>query len=156
MQKMSPELTEQEQTKISKEAECNSPECVQARMRLQAARNKILSICSKLDQLRKSLSSWNTAIAVLLGVISALVIAAGSVFPIPVVGPFAAAFLLGVAGLLLLLVGLFALFANNLRTQVSDAERELAAANDAFANAVEEVMATCPPECWEGLDQPRC
>lgn len=137
-------------------AECNDPECVQARTRLQDARNKILALCSLLDQLRKTASSWNTAIAALLAAAAALAVAAAQALAVPIIGIFAAIALLVTAGLLLILAATFAVIAAGIRSQISDAEKELAAANAAFANAVAEVMASCPPECWEGLDQPQC
>jgi hypothetical protein len=131
---------------------CDSIECAQALKRLQTARNKILNLCGQLAQLRASAASFNMLMLTMLGISAALVTAS----QIPIIGLFLAAALLIAAALAFLAAVYFATRSALINGQISNLEDELAAARNDFDNAVSEVMANCPQECWGVLDQPTC
>ncbi len=137
-------------------ADCNDPECVQARIRLQEARNTILAICSVIEQLEAVAKRINTTIAAISAAILGLLLVLDKVWQVPVVGQILGWALVAAIGILTGLLLGFMIVASQLSSQLKAEREKLAAANEAFANAAAEVMAACPPECWEDLDQPQC
>jgi hypothetical protein len=135
---------------------CDSQECIQALTRLQLAKNEILSLCSQLEQLRASAASFDSLVKLFLAIASAMLITAGALSTIPIIGWILAAVFVILAAIATAMAAYFASRSALINGQINDLEKELAAARDAFANAVAEVMATCPPECWGELDQPTC
>jgi hypothetical protein len=137
-------------------ANCDSQECVQALMKLQAARNLILSLCSQLEQLRASAASFDALVKMFMDIAKLMLALALAAAAIPVLGLlWAAAFLI----LALIATAMAAYFGSKsalINGQIKDVEDALVDARNAFTNAATEVMAACPQECWEELNQPSC
>jgi hypothetical protein len=137
-------------------ATCDSLECVQAQIRLQEAKNLILSLCDQIEQLRASAASFDALFKQFMNITTTMMILAAAVAAIPVLGLlWAAAFLI----LALLAVTTAVYFASKsavINGQIRDLEKELVDARNAFTSAAAEVMANCPQECWGDLSQPTC
>lgn len=139
-------------------ADCDSQECINARMAFQAAKNKILSLCSQIKQLRADLESKNKQADNARNFMLALLLLAAALaaflpwpFSLFVTGGvlLAAAILAGV------MIG-FLIQANNIEADISKLQEELVAARKAFDKAVADVMKACGPDCWDDLNQPPC
>jgi hypothetical protein len=131
---------------------CDTPECSAAIARLQAARNRILSLCDRLSQLRASASSFNALAASMLAIAGVMAGLGTAVLPNLIA---AIAFWIAAA----LFAGLavyFAVRSGIINGQINDVEQEMVAAREEFDKAVTEVMKNCPSECWGVLDQPLC
>jgi len=140
-------------------ANCDSPECLQALARLQEARNRILSLCSIIEQLRGDQSSKRALMAGLLLAMLALLAALAWALSIPF--PLSLIAIIPIAAALAALViwwGILAGQVSSIEGQISDVQLSLSEARNGFSNAVSEVMATCDPECWDlvDFDQPEC
>ena len=137
-------------------SQCDSPECVQAHKHLQDARNKVLSLCSQLEQLRASAAGFDSLMKAMLALATGMLALAAAVAAIPVLGWIVAAPFLALALVFLTLAVYFATRSALINGQIHDLEQQLAAAQNEFTNAVSEVMASCPPECWGDLNLPTC
>lgn len=137
-------------------AQCDSPECVQALKHLQNARNKVLSLCSQLAQLRASAAGFDSLMKAMLAVATGMLAVAAAVGAVPLLGWIAAAPFLALAAVFLALAIYFATRSALINGQISDLEQQLVAAQNQFNDAVSEVMANCPPECWGDLNMPAC
>jgi hypothetical protein len=140
-------------------ANCDSPECLQALTRLQEARNRILSLCSIIEQLRADQESrratMTSLMLAILATLAALVWVLTLPFPFDLIAGIAVGIVL--AGLLIAWSVLLSQV-NNLEKEISEIQLSLSEARNGFSNAVSEVMATCDPECWNlvDFDQPEC
>lgn len=137
-------------------AECDSPECIQALTRLQQKKNAILSLCDQLSQLRASAASFDSIMKAMLAMAGVLITLGTAAATIPILGWIAALILYAMAAVFLGLALYFATRSALVKGQITQLENELAQARNAFDNAVAEVMATCPQECWGDLNQPKC
>lgn len=138
-------------------AECDSPECLQALARLQDLRNRILTICSRIEQFQALADNYR-ALALMFAAMAALLLAAGLAMVLNPLTLIAGVATLITAGVLFLVSGLFAILAIQATNRMTKAQQDLLDARGEFSSAVQEVMATCDPECWDlaDFDQPEC
>ena len=139
-------------------ANCDEGECAQALARAAQARNRILSICSELDQIRKDQSAHRAlalalaaAAALMVGVVLALL---SLPWPFNLLAAIPAVIALG----LMIAFGVQMGIVASLQQAAIDAVQRLGAARAELDAAVATVMDECDAECWElvDLDQPVC
>lgn len=135
---------------------CDTPECSQAIGRLQAARNRILSLCDRLTQLRASAASFDLLMKAMLAISAAMLALAVASLTVPVLGWVAGVIFGAIATTFLAAAIYFAARSGIINGEITAVELEMVAAREEFDKAVLEVMANCPSECWGVLDQPLC
>ncbi|MBN2624808.1 MAG: hypothetical protein JXA83_15625 [Acidimicrobiales bacterium] len=139
-------------------ANCDEGECAQALARAVEARNRILSICSELDQIRKDQSA-HRALAMLLVAAAVMMLAAAlALLTLPWPFNLLAAIPAAVAAGLLIAFGVQMGIVASLQQAAIDAVQRLGAARAELDAAVATVMDECDAECWAlvDLDQPAC
>ena len=139
-------------------ANCNEGECGQALARVVEARNRILSICSELDQIRKDQSAHRALALVLLASAMMMLGAALALLALPWPFSLLAAIPAAIAAGLLVAFAVQLGIVANLQQRAIDAFQRLGAARAELDAAVATVMDECDAECWElvDLDQPPC
>lgn len=139
---------------------CDEGECLQALTRLQAARNRILSLCDLITQLRADQEAHRAMVKLYemtLLLLAGLGAWAWFLLPPPLNGIGVAVLALTAIGVLIALVVQQNAIAR-LELLIIDTNQNLLTARSDLDSAVAEVMATCDPECWSlvDMDQPAC
>ena len=139
-------------------ANCDEGECAQALARAVQARNRILSICSELDQIRKDQSAHRALALALVAIAGLMAGVAMALLALPWPFNLLAAIPAAIALGLLIAFGVQMGIVASLQKAAIDAVQRLGAARAEFDAAVATVMDECDAECWElvDLDQPAC
>src|SRR5438093_577566 len=128
--------------------QCQTPACLSARAALPAARNAVITACQNLDIEKDKLSALRMQEMISWGIVAALLAVAAALSAIPIIGHILALVVLGLAALLAIPAGIATIQRLAQQGKVNDAEQALADARKNFDQAVQDIIKTCPDNCY--------